>query len=319
MKIQMTINDAARWLEDKDNILILAHRRPDGDALGSAAALARGLNLCGKTAYILKNPEMTDKFIAYVKKYHAPHEFVPEHIVSVDTATADLLQTNAEPYAQSVELCVDHHMSNSKYAQNLCLDAQSASCGELIYKILREMGVTIDAELATLLYIAVSTDTGCFSYSNTVADTLETAARFVEAGADNKGVNKLFFRTKSKNRIKFEGVLLSGIEFCFDDKAAFMTVRIKDRVKYDITENDLEDIASIPITIENVCIGITIKEINERECKISVRTVDGYNANLLCAAFGGGGHPAAAGCIIKAPANEAKEMIEKEIYGLWDL
>lgn len=319
MKTQMTITDAARWLEGVNNVLVIAHKRPDGDALGSAAALVRGLNICGKTAYILKNPEVTDKFVPYVKKYYAPCGFSPEHIVTVDTATVDMVQINAAAYANKTELSIDHHISNSKYAQNVCIYPGSASCGEIIYKILCEMGANIDEELATLLYIAVSTDTGCFAYSNTNADTLDTAAKLVEAGADNKGVNKLFFRTKSKNRIRFEGVLLSGIEFCFDDKVAFVKVTLRDREKYGITENDLEDIASIPTSIEGVCVGITLKEISEKECKVSVRSVDGYNANLLCAAFGGGGHAAASGCIIKASVEEAKELIENEIYGLWDL
>ncbi len=315
----ITITEAAQWLREADNILILAHKRPDGDAIGSASALARGLRQLGKTAYTLKNPEITDKLAPYAEEYYAPREFAPEHIVSVDTATAEMIQINAVEYADKVELGIDHHMSNSKYAENTCLDAQSASCGEIIYKILAELSGELDAETATLLYIAVSTDTGCFSYANTTGDTLNIAAKLVESGADNKGVNKLLFRTKSKNRIKFEGALLSGIDFRFDDKVAFMSVTLFAKEKYGISENDLEDIAAIPSSIEGVCIGITIKELGAKECKISVRTNDGYNANLLCASFGGGGHVAAAGCVINESIGDAKELLEREIYELWDL
>lgn len=319
MKMKMmTKNEAVEWLRDADNILILSHKRPDGDAIGSASALASGLRMCGKTAYTLENPEITSKFVEFAEKYYAPAEFVPEHIVTVDTASAEMIQLNASKYTASVELSIDHHISNTGYAHNTCVMAECAACGEIIYAILEILNGKVDDNTATLLYIAVSTDTGCFAYANTNANTLYTAAKLVEYGADNKKINKILFRTKSKGRLKFEGVLLSSLEFCFNGKVAFMAVMLSDREKYGIDENDLDDIASIPGSAEGVCVGITIKEIEERESKVSVRTAEGYNANLLCSVFNGGGHNAAAGCSIKGTVEEVKELLKKEIDTLWN-
>ena len=186
----MTITEAAKWLQERDNFLVIAHKRPDGDAIGSAAGLAKGLKLAGKTAYILPNPEMTKKFVPYVTKIDAPADFVPEYIVTVDTASEGMFQINASDYTDKADLAIDHHVSNTGYAKNVCVLPECAACGEIVYHILTEMGVQVDSETATLLYIAVSTDTGCFAYTNTVAETLETAGKLVAAGADSKSVNK---------------------------------------------------------------------------------------------------------------------------------
>ena len=126
----MRISDCAAWLRQRSGFLILSHHRPDGDALGSAAALCRGLRILGKTAYILENPQATDRYIPYVREYYAPVGYVPEHVITVDIAALSLLPENAQPYAGRIELAIDHHGSHSFFAPNVCLDAGAAAAGE---------------------------------------------------------------------------------------------------------------------------------------------------------------------------------------------
>jgi len=309
----IAVAETAGWLKSRDNFLILTHRRPDGDTLGCAGALAQGLRELGKSAFLLFNPEVTPRYSRFVEDYFVPADFKPGFIVMVDTASTDLFPDNAREYFNSVSLCIDHHGSNTFFADLTCLDADRASCGELIYDILLELSGTISIKTAERLYVALSTDTGCFSFGNTTADTLRVASILVDAGAPNKELNKLLFRTKSHGRIAIEGMLTSNIEYCFNDRVAIasITKEMLDISKAD--EDDLDDISALPSSIEGVCIGITVRELTSpHDCKISVRTRAPFNAQQICARFGGGGHKLAAGATIEKTIPEIKE----ELHGV---
>jgi len=310
MSISLTVEEAAGWLNERDNFLILTHRRPDGDTLGSGGALAQGLREHGKTAYVLNNPEATLRYVHCIEPYIAPVDFKPEHVISVDTATTDLFPSNAKEYISRLSLCIDHHPSNTFYAEYTCLNAERASCGEVVFDILMNLSGHVSAETAARLYIALSTDTGCFSFSNTTANTLKVASQLVDAGAPNKEINKVLFRTKSQSRIKIEGMLLSGLEFSFDNKVAIASITMDMLNESGAGEDDLDDIAALPCSIEGVFIGIIIRELSSKnKCKLSVRSNAPYNARLVCEHFGGGGHDLAAGCIINKSISEIKELL----------
>ena len=321
----------ADWLDARDNFLIITHRRPDGDTTGCAGALAQGLREYGKTAYILPNPEVTPRYKRFVEEYYAPEDFKPDNIITVDTASSEMLHDEAKEYISNIALCIDHHASNTKYAKYTCLDTNLASCGELVYEILIELAGEISPRTAECLYAAVTTDTGCFVYANTTANTLQVASYLVEAGAPQKEINKTFFRTKTIARIKIEGMIYSGIEFHFDGKVAIVNITREMMEKAGAWEDDVDDISALPIGIEGVRAGITLRELeftnndknsmdveksstdNEKgstdSIKGSVRTMPGVNANEIAALFGGGGHPMAAGFSYDAPAEEVKEKL----------
>ena len=166
----MTTAEAARLLLGWDELLLLTHVRPDGDTVGSAAALCQALRDRGKTAYLLPNPELTATYAPYAAPYAAPESFVPHHVVSVDIAALSLLPENARPYQDRIDLAIDHHPSQEFFARETCLEAGSAACGEIVYNIVTLM-TPLTPEIALPLYVAVSTDTGCFVYSNTTART----------------------------------------------------------------------------------------------------------------------------------------------------
>ena len=301
-------------MKANNNYLILMHRRPDGDAIGCAGALAQGLRELGKAAYVLDNPETTRRYARFVGDYWAPEGFLPEHVITIDTASYDLFPKNGEGYKGSVSLSIDHHPSNTLYAGLTCLDGSRASCGEIIYDLLIAMSGSVSVISAERLYVALSTDTGCFAFANTTADTLRIAALLIEAGAPHRELNRLLFRTRSRSRIKIEGMIYSGVEFFFDGAAAIVTIT-QDMVKdAGADEDDLDDIASIPGSIMGVLAGITIRELAENdECKVSVRTSPTVNAHSICEHFGGGGHPMAAGFSLNKPISEVKEALVKHL------
>jgi len=297
---RLTSKATANWLRERDNFLILTHTRPDGDTLGSAAGLCSGLRSVGKTAYVLENPETTERYLDYVAPYLAPAGFAPEFILAVDTADAEILAKNAGDYRDRVDLAIDHHPSYTGYAKYTCLEADRAACGEVVYHVLMELSGAISAEAALPLYVALSTDTGCFSYANTTGETFQVAGALLNAGADHRFVNKMLFRTKTRARMALDGELYTSLRYAHGDRVAVAVVTQELLARTGATENDLDDIAAIPGQVEGVLVGITVKEQSDGKCKVSVRTSPGVDANRICQNFGGGGHIMAGGCTIDA-------------------
>jgi len=309
----ISIAETAAWLKERDNFLILTHKRPDGDTIGCAGALAQGLREAGKTAFILYNPEITPRYAQFVDCYWAPEGFAPKYIIVVDTASYSLFPGNSEEYIGAVSLCIDHHPSNSCYAELTCL-VDAASCGEVIYQILLKLSGNISAKTAQCLYAAVSTDTGCFAFANTTAEAHQVAAELIEAGAQHKKLNKLLFRTKTRSRIMIESMINQGLEFHFGGTVAISTITREMMESADANEDDVDDIASLPGSIEGVLAGITIRELTSVEdCKVSVRTSLAINANQICSRFGGGGHALAAGFSMEKTVTEIKEELLKAL------
>ena len=304
----LTVSETAALLRSFDNVLILTHVRPDGDTVGCAAALCAGLRALGKTAYLLPNPELTDTTAPYFRPYEAPADFLPDKVVSTDIATLGLLPENAKRYAGRIDLAIDHHPSFEHFGAANIVRPEAAACGELMYSILAHLG-PITAEMALPLYVAVSTDTGCFAYGNTTANTHTVAAALMSTGIDYHTVNKVFFRTKSRKRMQLEGAMLSTAEFYDRDRVAVLSVPISLMEKVGATESDAEDLSALGGQIEGVDCAITMRELRPDVWKMSVRTGARINATQMCGLLGGGGHAAAAGCTVEAPWAEAKRQI----------
>ena len=310
MSGHLTVQEAAARLRQMDNVLLLTHVRPDGDTIGSAAALCQALRDMGKTAYLLYNPEITDTYAPYAAPYWAPEDFAPAHIVSTDIAALNLLPDNAAPYANRIELAIDHHGSHGFFAPNVCLDAEAAACGEIIYHIIQEL-TPVSPAIAMLLYVAISTDTGCFVYTNTTADTHRIAAELLETGIDVGPVNKALFRTKSKTRLAMEARMVADMELYDSDRVVVMSIPLSLRQELHATEADIEELSSLAALVEGTDCGITLRELKPGKVKLSLRTGPRVDACAVCQRLGGGGHKAAAGATVDGTLKDAKALVLK--------
>ena len=308
MSGHLTVQEAAARLRQMDNVLLLTHVRPDGDTIGSAAALCQALRDMGKTAYLLYNPEITDTYAPYAAPYWAPEDFAPAHIVSTDIAALNLLPDNAAPYAGRIELAIDHHGSHGFFAPNVCLDAEAAACGEIIYHIIQEL-TPVSPAIAMLLYVAISTDTGCFVYTNTTADTHRIAAALLETGIDVGPVNKALFRTKSKTRLAMEARMVADMELYDGDRVVVMSIPLSLRQELQATEADIEELSSLAALVEGTDCGITLRELKPGKVKLSLRTGPRVDACAVCQRLGGGGHKAAAGATVDGTLKDAKALV----------
>ena len=298
----MTISSsqAAEFLAAHDQYLILTHVRPDGDTVGCAAALCRALRALGKSAHVLPNPELTPLFAPYLEGLLAPEDLLPDTVVSVD---------NALPYLPRVDLAIDHHPSQEFFARETCLDAGRAACGELMYDILRQLG-PVTADIALPLYVAVSTDCGCFVYGNTSANTHRVAAALMDTGIPAAELNKRHFRTKSFRRLRLESLLTESIEFHDGGEIAIAAISLEMLARLQATEADAEDIAAFVGQVEGVRTGVTIRELKPGLCKISLRTdPKQLNASAVCTLLGGGGHAAASGATVEGDIQRTKEVL----------
>lgn len=304
-----TVNEAASWLLARNHFLILTHRRPDGDAVGSAVALCLGLRQLGKDAWIWENPQFTARYadrLAGLTRKDVPDESV---IVAVDLASEGLLPMGGEAFVGKTQLCLDHHPSNTSYAGLTLVQPQCGGCGELIWDVLEAMGVLIDRPMAEAIYIAISTDTGCFRFANTTARTLHTAAKAVEHGAQIAPINRVWFEIKTRGRLLLEAKIMEHMEFYAEGRVAVCCLSQSLVEQLGVTEDDLDSISGFPRSIEGVDIGIMIRDSEPGKAKLSVRTAPGYNASAYCARLGGGGHQAAAGCAVEGSLEYGKQAI----------
>lgn len=304
----LTVSEAAALLRSFDRVLILTHIRPDGDTVGCAAGLCAALRAIGKTAYLLPNPGLTENTAPYFTPYSAPADFVPEKVVSTDIATVGLFPDNAKSYADKVDLAIDHHPSFEGFGKANIVRPEAAACGELILDIVREL-TPLTPEIALPLYVAISTDTGCFVYSNTTPRSHRIAAQLMDCGIDVAPVNKALFRTKSAVRLAMEARMVAGMERCDAGRVVVMQIPLSLRQELHATDADIEELSALAAQVEGTDCGVTLRELRPGTVKLSLRTGPRVNATEVCRLLGGGGHAAAAGATVSGTMAQAKSAV----------
>ena len=308
MSERIDAQQTAARLKKADKVLIISHKNPDGDTLGSAGVLYWALVQMGKTAAVLCSDPIHEHYdFMGFEQFH--NQFEPEYIVAVDLAGQQLFGEKSSAYAERVNLCIDHHGSNSGYAEYMLLDETAAATCEIMFDVIELLGVSIDKKMANCLYSGVSTDTGCFRFANTTARSHRVAAYLMDLGAEAAKLNELFFDTKSKGRIAAEQIALASLEYHFDDKCALICLTREQLQTVGTADSDLEGVTSIPRSIEGVLVGITMRQNPDSSYKISVRTKDNIDAADICRAFGGGGHKLAAGCELMGSLENVKQAM----------
>ena len=304
----VTFEKCAEFLHNANNILILMHRSPDGDAIGSGYALAYALRKIGKTVIPVCSDDIPTKY-SYITNDFSAQEFQPEYIVTVDLADTQLFGNKLIQYKDKVNLCIDHHPSNTGYAEYGIVDANAGACAQIVKKVVNAMNIPIDKNIANAIFTGIATDTGCFKYSNASAESYKMAAEMIECGADGFFINKLMFDTKSRERLEIERLALNSLTYHYDGKIAVIFITKEMMEKSGASDDDTEGISGMPRQIEGVVIGITIREKDNGNFRVSMRSSGEKDVSAVCAKFGGGGHKAAAGCTVTGTAEEVKEKV----------
>lgn len=302
--MKITMETVVSKLKAYERVAVLCHKNPDGDAIGSAYALYYGLKALGKSAYVDCSDPFPEK---YNYMFDASMEvFAPDIYVSVDVADRNLLGKLADC---PIDLAIDHHASHREFANYTYVVPQAASTTEIIYEIFLQLDININQLIANCLYTGLSTDTGCFRFSNTTANTHIVGAKLLNAGAEHVKINQLMFENKSKQRIMLERNIINEMEFYAHDRISLVTISKDDLVLAGDEKDTFDGISAISRQVSGVQIGITVRYLAENEYKISLRTSEDINAAAICNQFGGGGHLRAAGCSLSGDLETVKKTI----------
>lgn len=305
---ELNLKQTAKFLKKHDNYIILTHASPDGDTLGSAYALYYALNEIGKAACVLCPDVIPQKYDYFARQTNYIYR-ENATVVAVDVATESLLGALREEFEGKIELCIDHHISNTHFAENLYLDSNAAATAECIFELITEMNVNINDITAKALYTGLATDTGCFKYSNVTEKTHLIAAELYNYNINAAEINRLMFDTKSKKLIELERQVLDAAEYHFDDRCFVLTVTAEMQTATGCSGTELEGIAVISRSVEGVLAGVTIKQTDDSEFKVSLRTFPPLDASAICKTLGGGGHFAAAGASVNGSLDEVKSAV----------
>lgn len=314
MKIE-TLSALADKIKSVKNAVILTHAHPDGDTVGAGFGLCLYLRSMGIKANV-RNSEPFPAMFDYITKTCPDEEFVPETVISVDVADIKLLGSPLEEeYDGKIDLCIDHHFSNRLFAKDSYVDGDCCATCLIIYEMIKciDSEMNISPETADCLYTGIATDTGCFMFEGASPAAHRAAAQLIERGAHAADINRAMFQTKSKGRILAEQRVISTMRFLQNSRIALISITNEIIDEFGIDRAELDGFAGIPLTVEGVKIGITLKQQpgEENVYKASIRTVHA-DASAIAAHFGGGGHIRAAGCTINGTESEVAGLIMSE-------
>ena len=314
---QLELNDS---IKQSKNILIISHVNPDGDTLGSMLALRDYIYLNYKKKpemmVISKIPKMYE-FLSGLKDVKHLNEFdksmVYDLVILTDVAALDRIFEAQIFYEKAkIKAVIDHHKTNNYQADVRFVKPDASSTGEVLYEIAKNLNWKSDEKISEALYTAILTDTGGFRFDNTSSNTLKIASELVAMGAKPQYIYKNCYELKSKTFVMFQAHCLHKAVFESDDKIAYIVVYKKDFEKFS-TEDDLtEGLVEKLRMIDSTEVAFLLKEIDSKMFKVSMRSKN-IDAAEVCAAFDGGGHKFAAGCVMKCSADDSVKKIISEI------
>ena len=312
MSTRISFEEILPLIEDACDTLVLLHRNPDADAVGSAYAMKKILEALGSRAFCVCADEIPDRlrFLMYGEQESLLPEAIPadmkaERIVSVDSASPSQLAGLYPMFEGRIDLMVDHHGSGEAYAKHAYVRPEAAATGEIMFdlvKVLAEAGrMTASTEILSAIYAAISADTGCFRYSNARASTHLRAAELSESGIDTAQINCLLFDCKSLEQLRAEAAGVSRLELYEDGRVAIITFPYELKEMMGLTDAHLGTLIDVARTVAGVQVAICIRQpLPKGRFRISARSASRFNVAALCEKFEGGGHAKAAGCTLMA-------------------
>ncbi len=309
-----TIEELSLKLKKEKSVAIICHIRPDGDTLGSALALFHALNNLGIKAKVFCDDTVPSRFFFLKSASLVESTFSGEFsaMLAIDCADVTRLGCFYEQFSKHKNTySIDHHVSNTRYAkENLVID--NASNCENVLALIESLGAQITQEIANLLAMGIMTDTGNFRHKNVTPNTLSSASKLVEKGADLNNIYFHMFSKQSKERAKLFGLIMSKIRYFLDDRLAVGSILEKDLLNSGAKKDETEGFIDFIMGIDTVEVGVCILEMGKDKYKISFRS-KGTDVNEVASTFGGGGHVLASGCQIQG---EYEEVVDKICFAV---
>ncbi|NLM34135.1 MAG: bifunctional oligoribonuclease/PAP phosphatase NrnA [Clostridiales bacterium] len=312
------LNKIAEVIKKSKRINISFHVSPDGDSIGSALGLMHGLRKLNKTVNIVCKETVPEVFnyllgVDEINISTGKLDYAVDCVIVLDCGNVDRINFDTSDLSARnyVLLNIDHHLSNDHYGDINYVDASYSAVGEIVYLLLKELGVTIDKEIAKCLYTSIITDCGSFRFSNTTRLTHSIAGDLISMDIDFPAIHSLIYENKNYSLVKLSGKVIDNMFLCCDNKVCFMEVSQKMLEEFSVDSSDASGLVDIGTTIKGVEVVVFIKE-NSDGYKVSLRSKHKFDVRKLAEEYGGGGHSKASGFTYKGNLEELKaELIYK--------
>jgi phosphoesterase RecJ-like protein len=303
-------------IKERKRFLITSHARPDGDSIGSQLAMAYALDVLGKQVRLVNADPAPEHYLEFpgVDRIEITREVVDIDADAVIVMeSGDLARTGVAGLGGRFTINIDHHQGNSRYGTINWLDESAAACGELVFDLIRALGVPLTLEIATHIYLAILTDTGSFHHSNITPRTFDICRQTVEAGVNPAAMARRVFDSNSFGKLKLIGALLDEMELMDGGRVAVLYLNDEILHATGTTYNDTEGLINLPLTAREIHAVVFFKLGADGEIRVSMRSKYDVDVRSVASRHGGGGHKNAAGFTVPGPLAQAKAGILQEL------
>jgi phosphoesterase RecJ-like protein len=299
----------------RTRFLLTSHARPDGDSIGSQLAMAFALDALGKDVRIVNADPAPEHYFEFpgVDRIEIASNTETEADAIIVMECSDLTRTGVAGLDGHFIINIDHHAGNLMYGAINWFDESAAACGEMVFDIIKALGVPLSREIATHIYLAILTDTGSFHHSNITPRTFEICRQAVEAGVNPTIMARRVYDSNSFGKLKLIGALLDEMELV--DSGRLAVLRMDDAVlaACGCTQNDTEGIINLPLTAREIQAVVFFKISGEGDVRVSMRSKYDVDVRVVANEFGGGGHKNAAGFTVAGPLEEVQPRIVERL------
>lgn len=313
-----TTKQVAQFLKDNNNYVIIPHRSPDGDCLGSTSALLLALRALGKNAKIVLPSPVTQRLSFIWDSSYEEGDFEPEVAIAVDVAAPYMmLELYDEVFSKAKStVCIDHHGTNEGFAQINCVDPAAAAAGEIMCAVIDDLGVELTKAIAERLFVAIADDTGGFQYSNTTTRTHRAASQLYGAGINSADIMRALFATRTKAEMNLLKFVTARMEYHFGGKVCTTWVDGEALEQSGAEMSNADAWIGLTRSVDGVEVGLMFKVLAENETRVSLRSNNYVDVASVAQKFGGGGHVRAAGVTFLTNLETAKESLLSELEKL---
>lgn len=295
----------------RQRFLLTSHARPDGDSIGSQLAMTFALDALGKNVRIVNADPAPDHYQDFPGMDRI--EIAPHVAANVDAVIvmecSDLSRAGVSGLDGEFLINIDHHAGNKLYGAVNWHDESAAACGEMVFDVIRGLGVPLTIEIATHVYLAILTDTGSFHHSNITPRTFDICRQTVEAGVNPAAMARRVFDSNSFGKLKLIGALLDSMELADEGRLAILYMDEGMLAACGCTHNDTEGLINLPLTAREIQAVVFFKVGHTGDVRVSMRSKYDVDVRAVAGGFGGGGHKNAAGFTVTEPLNEVRPRI----------
>ncbi|MBP1633604.1 MAG: Exopolyphosphatase-related protein [Acidobacteria bacterium] len=301
----------AAELRARQRVLITSHLKPDGDSIGSQMAMAGALRALGKEVRVVNHDQATAPLLTFpwVDQIEIADRVEGDLDAVIVMECGDLARTGVEGLERYFLINIDHHPGNTMFGAINWFDASAAACGEMVFDLVRALGVALTPEIATHIYVAILTDTGSFHYSSISPRTFDICRQALEAGVDPVSVARNVFDSNNIGRLRLFGAVLGSVEL--EDSGRLATIYL-DRAMARAaggTYDDTEGLINLPLTVKEIQAVAFFKEVTHAQYRVSLRSKGRIDVGEVAKRFGGGGHKNASGCTVDGTLPEVRAQV----------